>query len=340
MSTRLETDETRDLLREIAAVLIGLGASMWVLRTGSAAGAFASFCILAIPAALLLRMSLSKFPSERSAAPWQAVVSTVGLLLLVLSLRQLANWFGEPGDAANGINVFWVFGLGALVALRVARMSGARFQILLSCRLAGVSLAGFLDAVLDDGIAANFGVFRGSMFIFSLLLAGLGVVVLRSRGVGQRSIASATPDPDRQRVSREASEVFCGAASIAVFACGYGITSALGLIPTIAGVDSAGSGVVWEVLLLLTGIAAVAAGSEIGSRGLTWVGGIGLILFFYVVGLDVHSGERRPDSFGVWPALLLAVGAIFLLVSLSPQATRGRVFAKITSVTRSRARKR
>ena len=324
MRKSLAPDDTRDLLREFAALLIALGAAMWVLRTGAAAGAFASFCILAIPAVLLLWMALSNFPSSRTTRPWQAVVSTVGVVLAVLALRQLANWLGEPGDASNGINIFWTFALGAVIAAWSARKAGVRFQILLSCLLSAVAVAGILNVILSGGVVGSFGVFRGLMLIYSLLLAGLGVILWRSPDAARgRSVTSELSDPESGRALRSATEAFTGAAVVAIFACGYGITSALGLIPTIANIDSAGSSIFWEVLLLLAGVLSVVAGAAIGSRGLTWVGGIGLILFFFIVGADVHSGQRRPDAFGVWPAVLLALGVTFLVVSLVPESSLG-----------------
>lgn len=329
-------DDTRDLLRELAALLIALGAAMWVFRTGSSAGAFASFCILAVPAALLLRLTLKGFPSARSTRPWQAVVATVVAILSILALRQLANWLGEPGDAGNGINVFWTFGVGAALALYLAKKTGVRFLVFFACIVSAVGLAGFLDASLSGGIAESFGLFRGLMFLYALLLAGAGIAVWRkgAASVG-RSVESEFEDAPATRSARRSTEVLTASAAIAVFACGYGITSALGLIPTIAGVDSAGSGAIWEILLLGVGLVAVIAGTQIAARGLTWAGGIGLVLFFYIVGLDIHSGERRPDSFGVWPAVLLVVGSVALVASLLPEASLGSVPKQIVERLRS-----
>ena len=332
-------DETRDLLRELAAILLALGAAMWVFRSGAAAGAFASFCILAVPAAILLKLTLAGFPSAKTTRPWQAVVSTVVVALSVLALRQLANWFGEPGDASNGINIFWTFGLGALLAVYLSRRTGVRFMILLAALLSAVGFAGFLDAVLSGGIAESFGLFRGLMFIYAVVLAGTGVFVWREARPVMRSVASEFEDPAQTRPLRRGSEVFTGAAAVAVFACGYGITSALGLIPTIAGVDSAGSSLIWELLLLGVSSISVVVGARLGARGLTWVGGLGLVLFFYIVGLDIHSGERRPDAFGVWPAVLLGMGALLLIFSLLPESSLGRVPARIAGRLRSGSRR-
>jgi len=335
----LAPDDSRDLLRELAALLIALGAAMWVLRTGAAAGAFASFCILAIPACLLLWMALSDFPSQKTTRPWQAVDATVGIVLAVLALRQLANWLGEPGDASNGINIFWTFSLGAAIAAWSARKAGVRFQILLACLLSAIALAGLLNVILSGGVVGSFGVFRGLMFIYALVLAGIGVRIWRSDQASEvRSVSSELTDPEAGRSLRNASEVFTSAAVVAVFACGYGITSALGLIPTIADIDSAGSGIIWEVLLLLVGVVSVVAGAGIGSRGLTWAGGIGLILFFFIVGADVHSGQRRPDAFGVWPAVLLGLGVGFLIVSLVPESSLGRAPKRLVERLRSGGR--
>jgi hypothetical protein len=334
----LAPDASRDLLREVAALLISLGVAMWVLRTGAAAGAFASLVILGIPAALMLWMGWSGSPSESATRPWQAVYLSVGVILTVLASRQLANWLGEPGDASNGINVFWSFGLGAVISAFAARRAGVRFLILFACLLSAVALAGFLDAALDGGIAENFGVFRALMLLYSLCLAGIGVVILRARDRSERGVETAFDESVSDRPLRNASEAFTAATVVAVFACGYGITSALGLIPTIAGVDSAGSGIVWEVALLLIGIVAVVTGVSIGSRGLTWAGAVGLILFFYVVGLDIHSGERRPDAFGVWPAVLIVAGSISLIASLFPESSLGNVPKRLVERLRGRGR--
>jgi hypothetical protein len=334
----LAPDTSRDLLRELAALLIAIGAAMWVLRTGSAAGAFASFVILGIPAIVVLRMGWSGATSESPTRPWQSLFLTVGVILTVLALRQLANWLGEPGDASNGINVFWSFGLGAVVSAYAARRAGVRFLILFACLLSAVALAGFLDAVLEGGIAENFGTFRGLMFLYSLLLAGIGVVLWRAPDPSRKRVETELEESSADLPLREAAEAFTAATAVAVFACGYGITSALGLIPTIAGVDSAGSGIVWELALLLVGIVAVVGGAGIGSRGLTWAGAVGLILFFYVVGLDVHSGERRPDAFGVWPALLIVVGSIFLIASLFPESSLGNAPKRLVDRLRGRGR--
>ena len=323
-------DETRDLLREIAALLIALGAAMWVFRSGSAAGSFASFCILAVPTAILLKVTLAGFPSARSTRPWQAVVATVVVVLFILALRQLANWFGEPGDASNGINVFWNFGFGAVLAVYLSRRTGVRFLLLFASLLSAVAFAGFLDAILSGGIAESFGLFRGLMFIYAVTLAAIAILVWRADRPGMRSVESEFEDPPTVRQMHRGVEIATGAAAVAAFACGYGITSALGLIPTIAGVDSAGSGIIWELLLLGVGLISVITGARLGARGLTWVGGISLVLFFYIVGLDIHSGERRPDAFGVWPAVLLAIGALLLIVSLLPESSLGRVPERIT----------
>ncbi|MFM8526622.1 MAG: hypothetical protein ACKOBH_00655 [bacterium] len=338
MRKSLAPDASRDLLRELAALLIAIGVAMWVLRTGSAAGAFASFVILGIPAMVVLWMGLSGSRSESATRPWQSLFLTVGVILTVLALRQLANWLGEPGDASNGINVFWSFGLGAVVSACAARRAGVRFLILFACLLSAVALAGFLDAVFDGGIAESFGAFRGLMLLYSLVLAGIGVVLWRAPDRSDRRVESEFEEVASDLPLRHASEAFTAATAVAVFAGGYGITSALGLIPTVAGVDSAGSGIVWELALLLVGLVAVIAGVGIGARGLTWAGAAGLILFFYVVGLDVPSGERRPDAFGVWPALLIVVGSVFLAASFFPESSLGKAPRRLIQRLRERGR--
>lgn len=333
---RVEID-SRDLLRESAALLLAVGAALWVERTGAAAGAFLSFLILAVPASVLTWLAFTPGGRVSSVPPWRAVQVTVATVLWVLALRQLANWLGDPGDADNGVNVFWTFALVSVFAAYAARRLGVRFLLLAASLLSALALAGLLNALLDEGIESNFGAFRAVMFVYALLLAGAGVRLWRSGVSSGPSVASELDQRNDHRALRDGAELLTAASLVAVVISGYGLTSALGLIPTLADVGTAGSNLFWELLLLAVGISSVVAGVGIGSRGLAWVGAVGLAIFFWLIAADVHSVERRPDAFGVWPAVLLGVGLVFLVASLVPQSSIRRAFRTSGRRVRSRS---
>jgi hypothetical protein len=58
-------------------------------------------------------------------------------------------------------------------------------------------------------------------------------------------------------------------------------------------------------------------------RGPVYVGGIGLLLFLVIAGLDLNSTPPHPFKLGVWPWVLLGLGVIALGLSFTREASLG-----------------
>jgi hypothetical protein len=53
------------------------------------------------------------------------------------------------------------------------------------------------------------------------------------------------------------------------------------------------------------------------------VGGIGLVLFLVIAGLDLNSTPPHPFKLGVWPWVLLVLGLIGIGLSFTREASLG-----------------
>src|SRR4051794_1615506 len=112
MNDRFAPDDTRDMLREIGGLLIGLAAGVIYIRKGpflagnpSQWAAFPIFLVLAIPAAYLYGSVLTR-PRTGELRPWQAVHSVFGLIFVALALGQFVEVIG--GTPTASLNVFWI----------------------------------------------------------------------------------------------------------------------------------------------------------------------------------------------------------------------------------------
>ena len=64
-------------------------------------------------------------------------------------------------------------------------------------------------------------------------------------------------------------------------------------------------------------------GSRIGTGGPVYIGGIGLLLFLLIAGLDLNSKQPNPFKMGVWPWALLILGLIGIGLSFTREASLG-----------------
>lgn len=318
-------EDSRDLLREVATLLLAAGAAVWVLREGSALGSFAALCILGLPGAIFLRSGLASPPPERGSRPSQAVSTVVGLSLMLLALREFVDWVGSSGDASNGINVFWTFGVVAALAAFAGLERGIRFCLLFAGLAATVSFSGLCQVVLPDGIEAHYGAYRALLLAWALALAALATGLARGagqravRGEPVRAVESAT-SPGGNPSLWQASELLTAAGLSAVLAGGLGILSSVEVFRLELGLESARSSAGWELILLIAAIALIAAGARLGVRGPTWAGALGLVLFTVLVGFDIAGSPPQRGQFGVWPLVLLLLGAIGLVAASVPEA--------------------
>jgi hypothetical protein len=328
MNDPLSPDDTRDLLREIGGLLIGLAALMIYIRKGpfialnpSQWAAFPMFLVLAIPAVLLYGAILTR-PRTGELRVWQVVLSVFGYVFVPLALSEFVDVIGGTPGAA--LNVFWIFGFTAALAFWSGAVMGVRVQLLLGSIAAIISWSAFWNKILSDGISHHYGVYRGLLGILAIGLLAGALYLWRENPGGDEKATSAT-QPAGDLGLWKASELFTGAGIAAVIACGLGIASYGKLLGPLAPttVSPIGTSNVWDILLLVVSIGLVVIGAQIGTRGPAYVGAIGLTLFLLIAGLDLNNSPPHPFKLGIWPWVLLGAGLIGVGLSFTREASQG-----------------
>jgi hypothetical protein len=327
LNESLRPDDTRDALREIGGMLIGLAALMIYIRKGpflstntNQWAAFPMFLVVTVPAVYLYGSILTR-PQTGELRPWQAVQNVFGLLLVPLVLRQFVDVIG--GSPGAELNVFWTFAVTAGLAFYAGARAGVRVQFLLGSIAVIVSWTALWDKLLSDGIGAHWGIYRGLLGILSIALLAAALYVWRTNPGGDDIGASATA-PSGDLGLWKASELVTGAGIAAVIACSLGITALGNLNPLGGSTPPIQTSAFWDVLLLLVSLGLVVIGSQIGTRGPVYIGAIGLALFLIIAGLDLNEGlNANPFKFGGWPWVLLIGGLIAIGLSLTREASLG-----------------
>jgi len=124
----------------------------------------------------------------------------------------------------------------------------------------------------------------------------------------------------RGREGAEASE-FVTAAGL-IFVLGAGLVSLVGVfsglfVPVDVG-SEAGEGqpsLFWDLVLLAGSLALIGAGSLVAARGPVYVGGLGLLVFTFLVGGDLDDDSPAGSVVG-WPLILLVFAAIAIAASV------------------------
>jgi hypothetical protein len=324
MRDLLAPDDTRDVLRKYGGLLLGLGVLMLVLRRDEADPNFLDFILYAAMAALLYGQGTFSDRFTGGVRPWQAVFSVFGLLFVPLALGELVNLIGNEGDSGKALNVFWIFAVTAALGFYAGAVKGIRFQLLAGALATIVSWSALWEKLLgDEGIAGNFGIYRGLLGILSIMLL-VGALYLW-RQDDDAHVTGTGVDDGGDAGLWKASELLTGAGIAAVIACSLGISSItqafgpLGLFEfTVVQTSNT-----WDILLLLISLGLVGLGVTIGTRGPVYVGAIGLLLFLFIVGLDLNDESPEPNKVGIWPIILLIAGGLFLALSSAREASLG-----------------
>jgi hypothetical protein len=326
MNDLFEPDDTRDSLRKIGGLLIGLAAAMIYIRKGpfltlnpSQWAAFPMFLVLAIPAVYLYGGVLTK-PQTGELRSWQVVHSVFGLIFVPFALLQFVDMIGGNPNAA--MNLFWAFAVTAGLAFYAGAVAGVRVQLLFGSIALIVSWTALWDAILSGGIGAHWGIYRGLLGILAIGLLAGALYVWRNNPGGDEIAATATA-PSGDLGLWKGSELVTGAGIAAVIGCALGIAAIGNLNPLGTGTPPIETTNLWDVLLLLVSLGLVGIGSQIGTRGPVYVGGIGLILFLVIAGLDLNSTPPHPFKLGIWPWVLLGLGLIGIGLSYTREASLG-----------------
>lgn len=331
MNQFLQPDDTRDALRKIGGLLIGLAAAMIYIRKGPFLtandqqwAAFPIFLVVAIPAVYLYGSIFTR-PQTGALQPWQAVHSVVGLIFVPLALTQFVEVIG--GNSSAALNFFWIFAATAALAFYAGSRAGVRVQFLLGSIAVIVSWTALWDKILSGGISAHWGIYRGLLGILSIGLLAAALYVWRENPGGDDVAASAT-GPSGDLGLWKASELVTGAGIAAVIGCALGVTTLITALGNLNPLSESTPPAIqtshfWDVMLLLVSLGLVGIGSQIGTRGPVYIGGLGLVLFLLIAGLDLASTPPEPFKLGVWPWVLLALGVIGIGLSFTREASLG-----------------
>ena len=341
MNELYRPDDTRDALRKIGGILIGLAALMIYVRKGPLFSVnqhqwaeFPMLLVLAAPAVYLYGGAVMTRPATGELRVWQVVHSTFGLIFVPFALLQFVDVIG--GTPTASLNLFWVFGFTAALAFYTGAELGVRVQLLLGSIAAIVGWTALWNKLLSDGISHHYGVYRGLLGILAIgLLAGALYLWRTNPGGEERasSVLGPTGDPGLWK----ASELLTGAGIAAVLACALGITAVANLNPLAQSpVSPIGTSSFWDVLLLLVSIGLVALGSTLGVRGPVYIGAIGLFFFLLIVGLDLNSEHPNPFKLGGWPWILLLLGLGAIGLSFVRSASLGDQPRRFTENVRGR----
>ena len=324
MSDLIRPDDTRDTLRNLGGLLVGMAALMIFIRKGEAWGDFAVFLLLAVPAALLYGGGVFTIRETGGPRPWQAVFSVFGLVFVPLALLAFVDMVG--GDPTTDLNTFWIFAVTTALAGYAGLVAGIRFHLLAGSIALIVSWSALWDKILgEEGIVGNIGVYRGVLGILAIgLLAG--AIYLWREDPGENAHVSSATDPGGDQGLWKGSELFTGAGIAAVLACSLGIGSLASLGDTLSPIafSAPETSLLWDTLLLVISLGLIGVGATIGVRGPVYVGGIGLFLFLLLAGLDLDGDPPDPTNFGVWPIVLLVLGGLGLALSSVNEASQGR----------------
>jgi hypothetical protein len=339
MTDLFKPDDTRDALRKLGGLLLGLGALMIYIRKGpfltvndNQWAAFPIFLVLAIPAAYLYGSILTR-PRTGGLRAWQVVHSVFGVLLVPLALLQFVDLIG--GNPSAALNLFWVFLVTAGLAFYAGGVVGVRVQILLGSIALIIAWTALWDELLSGGVSAHWGVYRGLLGLIAIALLAGGLYLWRTNPGGDDVAATAT-GPSGDLGLWKASELLTGAGIAAVIGGALGITALGNLNPLGTGTPPIETTNGWDILLLVVSLGLVALGSQIGVRGPVYVGAIGLVLFLVIAGLDLNSTPPHPFNLGVWPWVLIGLGLIGLGLSFTKEASLGNQPRRLAENLRGR----
>jgi hypothetical protein len=229
------------------------------------------------------------------------------------------------GGTASSLNTFWIFGVTAALAGYAGVVAGIRFQLLAGSIAVIISWSALWNKLLgDEGIAGHFGVYRGLLGILAIgLLAG--ALYLWRENPGPDEPAATATDAGGDAGLWKASELLTGAGIAAILGCSLGAAgqAAQSGFPLFGNLP--GTSVFWDALLLVIALGLVALGSTMGVRGPVYVGAIGLVVFLLLVGLDLDDGGEAASEqkIGIWPIVVLVLGALAVALSAVKEASQG-----------------
>jgi hypothetical protein len=325
MRDLLTPDDSRDFLRALGALLLGVGVLVLSVRKDNPSGFVenegwsdvALFFVYLIAAVVLYGGAIASVRETGGLRKWQAVASVFGLLFVPFALGTFVEAVG--GDSGAPMNVFWIALVTAGFAGYAGVWWGVRFHILLGSLALLVAYLAFFDEVLTDGVFGDLETLRGLLIAYAIAILALGIVIWR-RGTRREGLWQFSE-------TLTAAGIAAVAATLLISLTGPTAEGFQEAFSPFGGESSGGDNptTLWDVAGLLVSLALVVLGALIGLRGPVYVGAIGLLLFAIIAGQNLAAdADDRENGFFWWPALLIGLGVVAIGVSFVQQATLGR----------------
>jgi hypothetical protein len=331
MRELLRPDDTRDALRAAGALLLGMGflvlsvrkdgPSTFVENDGWGDGAL--FFLYLIPAVILYWGAVNSIRDTGELRPWQSIGSVFGLLFIALTLSQFVDLIG--GDSSTSLNVAWIATVVAAAAFYAAIQVGVRFQFLAGGLALLVAWLALWNELISDGIFNDLGTLRGLLGVFSILMLAGGLYLWRSDSDGLWKASELLTVAGVAAVAGTAVISITGDIIGQFFAVFAPEAQGIGGEPT----------VFWDVITLVVVLGLILLGTLIGTRGPVYVGAVGLLLFVTIVGRDLDADQPHNDLVG-WPLLLIALGALAIILSLVRESSLGDQPRRLAETLRGR----
>jgi hypothetical protein len=304
----LSKRDLADLLRTLGAILFAVGAAVWLLR-GSIShetNSLERFLILLLPAVILYELALrSESPSPRDRArPSTSVLAIAAILLGTGALFAFTSLVGaSTSDTLYGVAVF---ALSGLLAAYTARRLRVAYAALFAGLAALLSWEIMWEVIIPHESA---GAARWLLILAAVLLFATAVRLARAGAIGSRELATVggftAVAAGVQGVLFDAVEEFFGGLG-AVKHGGHRISGSI-FNHHAHSLQNFG----WDLYLLVVSALLVWLGARTRSRGLGYVGGVGLIVFIVDVSVRLSeggAGQSASNALAGWPLALLLVG--------------------------------
>jgi hypothetical protein len=288
-------EDRRDWLRLAGGLLFAAGAIVLLARKGGVWSNLAILVTLLVPMVVLLGLGL-RAPAEPALA-WRSVYLILGILLVAAVLLQFVNWIG--GTPGTDLNLFWIFGVTAVVALYLAVRRALPYGVFLA------AVAGLVSWIsVWDKIAGNPSADTVRWIFFAIGALYVLVAVVRRADAWHADVLTAAG----------VAFAVTGAVTLVVV---LGASIARSLVGSITGGELSKPSEWWSISLLIESVGLIAYAARTGRRGAGYVGAVLLAELVAIVGVNIDAlfAGKRPSTIDGWPLGLLIGGAVLVVAS-------------------------
>jgi hypothetical protein len=297
-------------------MLLGLGALLVLTRREGRWSDFELLLVLAAPAAALFALAVRGAGTNAGdrAESWRTVLLVTAVLLAPVALFQFLDWVGASThhllyDAA-------VLLLTALIAAVGARRAQAPYAMFLGgLALLGAWLLIWIKIFPDpSGNTVRWLLLGGGA---ALLIAAAVADLGGSAAAGELATVGALG-----AVAAGITGVFInafGAAFLGLALVNSGSNAPENVPPAFGGRLSGSQTTGWDIYLLVVSVVLIVAAARTRRRGLGYVGGLGIVLFFISTATQLSraaAGHPHSHSLLGWPLVLVVLGTAGLAAPL------------------------